>query len=47
MPEDSNPTNPGNGLPEQFQALANQLRGEDGHPREIAAWMLKAGDEPI
>ena len=37
IPEDSHPTDPRNGLLDQFQALADELRSEDGQPREIAA----------
>jgi len=46
MPEDSNPTDPRNGLREQFQTLADELRGEHGQPRDIAARPRKAGAEP-
>src|SRR5713226_8522596 len=37
---------PRNGLREQFQTLADELRGEVGQPRDIAARPRKAGDEP-
>ena len=43
--DDSDPTDPRNGLLEQLQALADKLRGEDGQPRGIAARPRKAGDE--
>jgi hypothetical protein len=46
MPEDSDPSDPGNSLLEQFQTLADELRGEGGQPRDIAARPRKAGDEP-
>ncbi len=46
MPEDSDPTGPWHGLLEQFQALADELREEDGQPRDIAARPPQAGDEP-
>src|SRR5207237_715392 len=45
-PEDSDPTDPRNGLREQFQTLADELRGEVGQPRDIAARPREAGDEP-
>jgi hypothetical protein len=46
LPEDSEPPNPGNGLLEQFQTLADKLLlGEHGHPRDIAARPRKTGDE--
>ena len=47
LPEDSDPTDPRNGLLEQFQALANQLWGEGGLARDIAARPRKAGDESV
>ena len=47
MPEDSDPTDPRNGLLELFQTLNDQLRGEDGRPRDITARPRKAGDEPV
>ena len=47
LPEDSDPTDPRNGLREQFQTLADELRGEVGQPRDIAARPRKAGDEPV
>ncbi len=46
LPEDSDPTDPRNGLLEQFQTLADELRGDVGQPRDIAARPRKAGDEP-
>src|SRR5207245_7757365 len=46
LPKDSGPTDPRNGLLKLFQTLADQLRGEVGQPRDIAAWSRKAGDEP-
>src|SRR5205814_10084457 len=45
-PEDSDPTDPRNGLREQFQTLADELRGEAGQPRDIAVRPPEAGDEP-
>src|SRR5438477_8227884 len=45
-PEDSDRTDPRNGLREQFQTLADELRGEVGQPRDIAARPREAGDEP-
>ena len=47
LPEDSDPTDPRNGLLEQLQTLADELRSEDGQPRDIAARPRKAGDEPV
>ena len=47
MPEDSDPTDPRNGLLEQFQTLGDELRAEAGQPRDIAARPRKAGDEPV
>src|SRR5437764_6645463 len=44
--EDSDPTDPRNGLREQFQTLADELRGEAGQPRDIAVRPREAGDEP-
>src|SRR6266849_5835919 len=46
MPEGGDPTDPRNGLRELFQTLADELRGEEGQPRDIAARPRKAGDEP-
>src|SRR5262245_64767055 len=46
MPKDSDPTDPRHGLLELFQTLADQLRGEVGQPRDIAARPRKAADEP-
>ena len=46
MREDSDPTDPRNGLCELFQTLADYCRGEEGQPRDIAARPHKAGDEP-
>src|SRR5262249_33243739 len=46
MPEDSDQTDARNGLREQFQTLADEVRAEVGHPREMAAGPRKAGDEP-
>src|SRR5262249_52434859 len=46
MPEDSDPTDPRHGLLKMFQTLADQLRGEAGQPRDIAARPRKAADEP-
>src|SRR5215475_16003628 len=46
QPEDSNPINPWNGLLEQFQTLADELRAEAGQPRDIAARPREVGDEP-
>ncbi len=46
LPEDSDPTDPRNSLLEQFQTLADELRGEKGQPRDIFARPRKAGDEP-
>ena len=37
MPEDSDVTGSRNGLFEQFQTFADELRGDDGRPRDIAA----------
>src|SRR5207253_6744814 len=45
-PEDSDPIDPRNGLLEQFQTLADELRAEAGQPRDIAARPREAGDEP-
>src|SRR5882724_5141305 len=46
LPEDSDPTDPRNGLREQFETLADDLRGgEHGQPCGIAARPRKAGDE--
>ena len=45
--EDSDPGDPRHGLLEQFQTLADELRGEQGQPRDIAARPRKAGDEPV
>src|SRR5262245_12269324 len=45
LPEDSDPTDPRNGLRELFQTLADELQAEAGHPRDIAARPRKAGDE--
>jgi hypothetical protein len=47
LPEDSDPTDPRNGLLELFQTLADKLRAEVGRPRNIAARPRKAGDEPV
>jgi hypothetical protein len=47
MPEDSDPTDPRNGLLEQFQTLGDELRAEAGQPRDIAARPRKAGDESV
>src|SRR5262249_44629898 len=46
LPEDSDQTDARNGLREQFQTLADEVRVEVGQPREIAAGPRKAGDEP-
>ena len=46
MGEDSDPTDPRNGLLKLFQAFADQLRGQEGQPGDIAARVRKAGDEP-
>src|SRR5204863_4303467 len=46
MPEDGDPTDPWNGLREQFQTLADELPSEEGQPRDIAARPRKAGDKP-
>ena len=46
LPEGSDPTDRRNGLLEVFQTLADKLRGEDRHPRHIAARLRQAGDEP-
>ena len=46
MPEDSDVTGSRNGLFEQFQTFADELRGDDGRPRDIAARPRKASDEP-
>src|SRR5437867_5234147 len=46
QPEDSDLADPRNGLREQFQTLADELRGEVGQPRDIAVRPRKAGDEP-
>ena len=35
-----------NGLLEHLQTLCDELRGEEGQPRDIAARPRKAGDEP-
>jgi hypothetical protein len=46
--EDSDPTEPRDGLREQFQTLADYLRGGGGgQSRDIAARPRKAGDEPV
>ena len=45
LPEERDPTDPRNGLLQQFQALADELRGEVGQPGDIAARPRKAGDE--
>src|SRR4029077_15505963 len=48
LPEDSDPGDPRNGLLEQFQTLADYLRGgAGGQSRDIAARPRKAGDEPV
>src|SRR5713101_5939239 len=47
MPKDGDPTDLRNGLLEQFQTLADELRVEIGRPRDIAARPRKAGDEPV
>ena len=46
LPEDSDPINPRNGLLEQLQTLADELRVEGGQPRDIAARPRETGDEP-
>src|SRR4029453_6025270 len=46
LPKDGDATDPWNSLREQFETLADELRGEVGHPRDIAARPPKAGDEP-
>src|SRR5207253_5984478 len=46
LPEDRDPTDPRNGLLEQFQTLADELRGESGQPCDIAARPREASDEP-
>src|SRR5262245_7422979 len=46
QPEESDPTDPRNGLREQFQTLADEVYGEVGNPRGIATRPRKAGDEP-
>src|SRR5215510_9630917 len=46
LPEDSDPTDPRNGLRELFQTLGDELRAEAGEPRDIAARPRKVGDEP-
>src|SRR5438477_6487725 len=46
MPEGSDPTDPRHCLLEQFQTLADEIRGEEGQPRDIAARPRQAGDEP-
>src|SRR6185436_8685201 len=46
QPEDSDLADPRNGLREQIQTLADELRAEAGRPRDIAARPRKAGDEP-
>src|SRR6266545_6002325 len=46
LPEDGDPIEPRNGLLEQFQTLADELRGEVGQPRDIATRPREAGDEP-
>src|SRR5215475_9721498 len=45
-PEDRDPVDPRDGLVEQLQTLADQIRNEGGQPREIAARPRKAADEP-
>jgi hypothetical protein len=46
QPEDSDPIDPRDGLLEQFQTLADELRAEAGQARDIAARPRKVGDEP-
>ena len=46
VPEDGNPTGPRNGLLEEFETLADELGGEGGQPRDVAARPREALDEP-
>src|SRR6185295_5631688 len=47
LPEDSDQADLRNGLLELFQTLADELRSDVGQPREIAAGVRQAGDEPV
>src|SRR5262249_6062137 len=46
LPEDCEPSGTRNGLLEQLEALADQLRGKRGQPREVAGGPCEALDEP-
>src|SRR5215467_12440724 len=47
MPERSDPREPGNSLLEQFYALGDQSRPEEGRSRDIPTWMRKAGGDSV
>ena len=47
MPEDGDPGDPRDGLPEKLQMFRDYVRADEGQARDIAARPRKAGDEPV
>jgi len=47
LQEKGDPIDPRNGLLEQFQPLADEFRGDEGEPCDIAARPRQATDEPV